>query len=172
MRPRIAETRDATAPISCAMQTWGLCLKQSSGGLMARRTQSHRRKAFQQQDGCCYYCELPVWEVAPLVFSEIHRVPPRVAKWLRSTAEHVCARCDGGKDRKANIVSACLWCNSRRHQGRQHCAPDASTYRARVRQLVAAGKWHPFVESRSASAKRGIMSAARPVLTSASDRLC
>lgn len=120
---------------------------------MAPKLRSHRRNAFVQQHGCCFYCALPVWERERLLFAANHRMPDRLARWLRCTAEHLTARCDGGKDRADNVVAACLWCNSQRHKGRQDRAPDSATYRSWVRQKVAAGKWHPVIQHRTCAAR-------------------
>jgi len=67
----------------------------------------------------------------------------RLTRLLRSTAEHLVVRCDGGRDERSNIVAACHWCNDRRHRGRPHTAPSAETYLHRVACRVAAGRWHP-----------------------------
>lgn len=150
-RPRIADPGDPTAPASRAMRTWGL--PSTNGALMANRRQKLRRKALLRQHGCCFYCELPVWEECPLLFAAKHQIPDRHVKWLQSTAEHLVACCDGGRDRPDNIVAACLWCNCQRHRGRQHRAPKAEAYLPRVRQLVGAGKWHPVVAHRSRAAQ-------------------
>ncbi len=131
------------------MRAWGLCLKQSSGGPMAQCIRSLRQEALQQQNGCCFYCKQAVWEDNPLLFSEVHELPHRLAKWLQSTAEHLHARCDGGRDCRGNVVAACLWCNTRRHLGRTHRAPEADAYGVWVRRVVAAGKWHPVIEHRN-----------------------
>jgi hypothetical protein len=119
---------------------------------MAKNLSSFRRRAFLQQGGCCFYCQQPIWEANAAVFAAKHKIPPRQVNWLRSTAEHVIALCDGGTDCTDNIVAACHWCNSRRHRGRQDRAPGAAAYCLWVRRMVAAGKWHPVIESRTRSA--------------------
>jgi 5-methylcytosine-specific restriction endonuclease McrA len=119
---------------------------------MAQKTQALRRQALRQQGGCCFYCQQPIWEENPSKFSDDHSIPTRFLKWVRNTAEHIRACCDGGKDRQGNVVAACYWCNSRRHQGRQHRAPDSAAYRDWVQGKVGSGKWHPLVQHRGSSA--------------------
>lgn len=67
----------------------------------------------------------------------------RLTRLLRSTAEHLVARCEGGRDERSNIVAACHWCNERRHLKRAKTAPSAEAYRQRVARRMAAGRWHP-----------------------------
>ncbi|RYH63755.1 MAG: restriction endonuclease [Alcaligenaceae bacterium] len=86
---------------------------------------SFRRRAFKQQRGFCYYCCLPMWEDDEAAFTARFGLSARLTRLLRSTAEHVVARCDGGRDARPNIVAACHWCNQRRHYGRPDTAPTA-----------------------------------------------
>lgn len=102
-----------------------------------------RRCAFEQQRGLCHYCGLPMWQGDQASFAAHHGLTARLARQLRSTAEHLVARCDGGRDERSNIVAACHWCNSRRHLGRCETAPSAEAYRLHVAQRVKAGRWHP-----------------------------
>jgi len=60
---------------------------------------------------------------------------------LRCTAEHLCARQDGGADTRENIVAACLRCNRQRHQGWKR-APAPETYLQHVRRLLSRKVWH------------------------------
>jgi 5-methylcytosine-specific restriction endonuclease McrA len=102
-----------------------------------------RRRAFEQQRGFCHYCGLPIWQDDEAAFAARFGLSARLTRLLRSTAEHLVARCDGGRDERSNIVAACLWCNKRRHLGREHAAPDPIAYLERVRCRIAAGRWHP-----------------------------
>lgn len=110
-------------------------------------TQSRRQKlrsiAFHEQDRLCFYCELPIWEDAAEQFASAHGLTAAQANLLKSTAEHLVAQRDGGRDTPDNIVAACAWCNSRRHAGRSHRAPEPQAYKCRIAQRIAIDKWHP-----------------------------
>ena len=80
-------------------------------------------------------------------FARTHGIPNRLAQHLKCTAEHLVAQHDGGRDTPTNIVAACLWCNRMRHHGRPHNAPDHVSYKSRVANLIAQGKWHPVITS-------------------------
>jgi hypothetical protein len=71
-----------------------------------------------------------------------YRLTRRSAQTLKCTAEHLTARCEGGKDRADNIVAACLICNHRRHQMKRPKSPQ--DYRRHVQGRVQKGKWHSF----------------------------
>jgi len=64
-----------------------------------------------------------------------------LAKRFQCTAEHLHARCDGGKDVSSNIVAACQFCNAARHRAKR--PPDALTHASVVRSRLAKGRWHP-----------------------------
>lgn len=103
-----------------------------------------RYKAFHLQQCCCYYCDLPMWESTHrTLLRDALALPDAPLDFLRCTAEHLVARCDGGKDVPGNIVAACDWCNKKRHAHRPHCAPTAQAYRAEVQRQMARGLWHP-----------------------------
>ena len=89
-----------------------------------------RKRKMIAQKGRCYYCDLPMWDVAAAT------VP---LKELRCTAEHLHPRSEGGKDISDNIVAACLYCNTMRHRCKQPRSPKA--HRQHVRKRMAAGKW-------------------------------
>jgi len=107
-----------------------------------------RQRAIIKQNHHCYYCQYPIWDSDFEGFSLAHKIPRRLAKHLRCTAEHLVARQDGGQDIAENIVAACVWCNSRRHLHRQKNAPDSAAYKLRVIQLKALGRGHPLAMSR------------------------
>jgi len=108
-----------------------------------------RHQAFVSQACLCFYCELPMWETNQEQFVLSHRIPARLSKHLKCTAEHLLAQKDNGCDTAENIVAACQWCNRSRHQGRSHKAPDPLAYKSRVAKLVAKGNWHPVIASKS-----------------------
>lgn len=120
---------------------------------MARNLKPLRHRAFVAQDGRCFYCSQPIWEDGREAFAKAHGMLPRLATHLRSTAEHLVARQDAGKNSQQNIVAACVWCNSRRHLGRAERAPDCHAYQHWVQAQVSAGKWHPVAASQAAASR-------------------
>jgi len=73
-----------------------------------------RARAFEEQQGRCFYCGFSIWNEDAESFASS-------ATQFRCTAEHLIARKDGGKNTRANIVAACHLCNKRRHASkRQH----------------------------------------------------
>lgn len=92
-----------------------------------------RHKKMIMQGGRCYYCNLPMWDDGAVAEFSDRNVA------LRCTAEHLQARCDGGKNRQDNIVAACLYCNTHRHRRKRVLTPSA--YREHVRRRMLAGKW-------------------------------
>lgn len=103
--------------------------------------QTLRLKAFERQEHRCYYCGFLMWEEEPVSFALKHKITVQQAQRFRSTAEHLIARQDGGKDMAENIVSACLFCNQTRH--RLKPAPEPEMHKKGIiKQLVHHG-WHP-----------------------------
>lgn len=100
-----------------------------------------RKQAAEQQGWRCFYCRLPMWETHPQGFIVHYGLSTGLAKRFRCTAEHVEARSDGGKDVAANIVAACLFCNTTRHKAKHPV--DAAKHASIVRSRLAKGKWHP-----------------------------
>lgn len=108
---------------------------------MPAKTQILRNRAFQVQNGRCYYCGVAMWLASPVELPVEHPKPrPKVAAQLKCTAEHLVAKSEGGRDVAENIAAACLHCNWTRHQ-RKH-PPSPEVYRADVRRRVARGAWH------------------------------
>lgn len=106
----------------------------------AKAIHKHRRAAYLQQSGRCYYCQSPMWLDHRKLFARARGITHAQSRVLRCTAEHVVARCDGGTNSGANIVAACLCCNQRRHACQQPM--DSPTYLAFVRQHLSRGEWH------------------------------
>lgn len=100
-----------------------------------------RIKAAQQQGWRCFYCRMPMWDANPKKFIVHYGLSPGLAKRFQCTAEHVEARCDGGKDVAPNIVAACLFCNTTRHKAK--LPVDAARHASVVRSRLAKGRWHP-----------------------------
>lgn len=101
---------------------------------------AHRAHAFELQHGRCYYCQQPMWLSDLAAFAKQQGFTAKQSRRFQCTAEHLQARCDGGKDRAANIAAACLTCNTRRHRRKQ--PPQPVAYRALVQRRMKAGRWH------------------------------
>lgn len=122
-------------------------LDNTSDPMNSKKLRKLRQSAAIQQNHLCFYCCFPMWHHDSEVFSRDHRLPKRFTKYLQCTAEHLVARQNNGTDAADNIVAACFWCNSMRHQGRSHKAPEARAYRSNVKRLVSMGRWHPLAAS-------------------------
>lgn len=97
------------------------------------------RKAVRQR-WTCTYCRQPMWLRNAEGFARRHGLTREQAELLQVTAEHLRARCDGGRNSYANIAAACLYCNRMRHQLGDALSP--SDYRQFVRDELRAGRWH------------------------------
>ncbi|QOF69528.1 HNH endonuclease [Aminobacter sp. SR38] len=86
-----------------------------------------RDDAYNRQDGHCWYCGRLMSPADGIDSS-------------RCTAEHLLPQCEGGKDKRDNVVAACWLCNSRRHRRKVPLSPEA--YYIHVRALIAEGRWH------------------------------
>ncbi|WP_080579593.1 HNH endonuclease [Sinorhizobium fredii] len=84
-----------------------------------------------------------MWETDPRIFSARYRVSRRAALHFRCTAEHLVARCDGGRDTEENIVAACHYCNRTRHRPKR--PKNAASYAAFVRSRIEKGRWRPVM---------------------------
>jgi hypothetical protein len=115
--------------------------------MSSKQLRQLRQQAYEEQNGRCFYCKYPMWVEDDQYFSRVHGLPPRFAKYLKCTAEHLLARQDLGRDTRSNVVAACAWCNKMRHQGRKHNSPNPSSYEAQVSSLVSRGRWHPLATS-------------------------
>lgn len=73
-------------------------------------------------------------------FAATHQITPSQARLLKSTAEHLFARSNGGTDMPDNIVAACVYCNMTRHKRKVPMEPDQ--YRKHVRARLAKDAWH------------------------------
>ena len=98
-----------------------------------------RRAAANAQSLRCHYCGLPMWESDPNGFAKRYRLSRAQATLLRSTAEHLVARCDGGSDAPSNIVAAHEYCNRLRHTRRNPAPPQR--YQEFVLARMRAGRW-------------------------------
>lgn len=108
---------------------------------MANSLAKKRLIAFKKQSGHCYYCKAPTWLSSKEGFANQYRITESDASRLQCTAEHLIARCEGGSNDSDNIVAACLFCNTKRHQRKKSYSPDK--YREFIQRRLAKGKWHP-----------------------------
>lgn len=99
----------------------------------------YRLVAFNQQNGRCYYCGLPMWLKNPSTFAAALGISAKEASQLRGTAEHLIAKQEGGPNSRANIVAACLRCNATRH--RMPIPLDPNEYHQHVQRRMRAGRW-------------------------------
>ncbi|MCW5629948.1 MAG: HNH endonuclease [Rhodoferax sp.] len=108
---------------------------------MSNALPRHRHQAFIRQACRCYYCDCLMWETDLKSFMQLHGLSKAQSNLLRCTAEHLQARCEGGRNSSTNIAAACWLCNQRRHKTP---APlDPLSYRQRVQRRIANGRWHP-----------------------------
>jgi 5-methylcytosine-specific restriction endonuclease McrA len=108
---------------------------------MSSNLSKKRLAAFKKQSGRCYYCGSPMWEGNQKGFANKNKITKKYAARFQSTAEHLLARCDGGKDQESNIVAACIFCNNKRHQRKKPLGPPV--YKALIQKRLQQGKWHP-----------------------------
>ncbi|NVM78168.1 hypothetical protein FHW83_003992 [Duganella sp. SG902] len=99
-----------------------------------------RASAFLRQHGRCIYCDKPMWLSGLVLFADEQNLTVKQARHRQCTAEHLCARKNGGNDTSANIAAACLFCNLRRHQRKAELTPEQ--FRVHVRTRMARGRWH------------------------------
>ena len=104
------------------------------------RDRVYRERKAHAQFRRCYYCGFPMWSRRPDGFARHFGISIKEAARFHCTAEHLLARRDGGTSRFDNIVAACWFCNSHRHQ--RATPPSPERYRELVRQRVAKFAWH------------------------------
>lgn len=107
---------------------------------MTRSTTKLRKLAFHRQQGCCYYCGMPMWLISPDEITSNCSFTAGQANVLQCTAEHLLARCDGGRNTATNIAAACRYCNHGRHARKRALAP--ADYGNLVRARILQHKWH------------------------------
>lgn len=114
---------------------------------MGSKIQKLNRAKYHSQGGRCHYCGQPMWIEQPDEFCREFRLTVRRAAHFQSTAEHLVAQCDGGRDEASNIVAACRFCNGRRHRSKKPLSP--LDYQKKVRRRLLDGKWHGFLAGRT-----------------------
>ena len=108
---------------------------------MSHNIPKKRLAAFNKQLGRCYYCRSLMWLTNRKEFAKKNNLSKLEANRFQCTAEHLLARCDGGKDDSKNIVAACHFCNNSRH--RKKTPLDFDNYKLYVTRRLKKGKWHP-----------------------------
>lgn len=98
-----------------------------------------RNRAFNQQQGLCYYCGTLMWAKSPKEVISKLKVTKKQAESLMCTGEHLTAHRDGGDDSYENIVAACLYCNQKRHKRKDDLSPVK--YKALVKRRLEKGRW-------------------------------
>ena len=107
---------------------------------MPKNLQRARALAFHRQCGLCCYCKDPMWLRDPLDFALQYGITIPQALQRQGTAEHILAKCDGGRNGADNISAACRCCNQRRH--RRSRALDSLRFADFVQLRMLNGRWH------------------------------
>jgi 5-methylcytosine-specific restriction endonuclease McrA len=108
---------------------------------MSLSLKDKRARAFESQEGKCFYCGFRMWMNEPSGHPLWSRVSPAALNRFQCTAEHKVARTDGGSDARRNIVAACRFCNEARH--RRPIPPSSETFKKLVTSRVRRRRWHP-----------------------------
>ena len=108
---------------------------------MSKKTLSRsRQSAYIAQGGKCYYCGYAMWLLSRVEVTQPYGITKKQANRLKCTAEYLIPRSEGGNDLPANIVAACLHCNTTRHK--QKTPLNADNYLGMVRSRIVKGSWH------------------------------
>ena len=107
---------------------------------MPNSLKKKRARAFETQNGRCYYCGVRMWLDSPRDLCREHRLSENAASLVSCTAEHLIAKVDGGTDSRKNIAAACWFCNQARHRRKR--ALDPVQFRVHVRKRLGAKRWH------------------------------
>lgn len=107
---------------------------------MSNSLKKIRERAFESQEGKCFYCEFPMWLADPSTHPLWTPTLEGPLRRLQCTAEHKQARMDGGSDARLNVVAACRFCNMARHRRPQPLS--ARRFKMLVDSRIRQGKWH------------------------------
>lgn len=107
---------------------------------MPKTLQRVRASAYLRQHGRCIYCHSPMWLSEPSRFAAKHKLTVKQARRFQCTAEHLCAKKDGGSNLASNIAAACRFCNLRRHSRKAELTPEQ--FKIHVRTRIESGGWH------------------------------
>lgn len=96
-----------------------------------------RRAKMLAQGEKCFYCDQRMWDTALCATDSTPK--SRRSKALQCTAEHLCARSEGGSNKPENIVAAYHYCNTTRHKCKKPRSPE--DHCAHVRRRISQGRW-------------------------------
>ena len=74
------------------------------------------------------------------LFACRYKMTHEQAKMMRSTGEHLKPHAEGGSGKSHNIVTACQFCNSKRHQRLTNFTPNE--FKRHVASRLNKGKWN------------------------------
>lgn len=81
-----------------------------------------------------------MWNIEPSEILSKFIVSANNLKHFKCTGEHLIAHCEGGPANQSNIVAACWFCNSKRHQ--RKIAIGLKQYKNHVLKRLKKGKWN------------------------------
>ena len=108
--------------------------------MCTKTIQKNRQKAFIHQNGCCFYCDSPMWLNDNEKFARKYRLTLPQTNRFKCTAEHLKPKAEGGRNTSDNIVAACAFCNHTRHRMIHPLKP--TKYKKHIKKRILKGKWH------------------------------
>jgi 5-methylcytosine-specific restriction endonuclease McrA len=99
-----------------------------------------RTQAFIKQKGLCYYCQFPMWNKDPSEVLKKYNVSMKNLAHFKCTGEHLIAHSEGGSAKQSNIVAACWYCNSKRHQRKKQ--PNDIQFQKFVQYRIKLSRWN------------------------------
>ena len=106
---------------------------------------NQRNKAYKNQKGLCYYCNLPMWVNSPSNFATKFKISIKSTILFQCTGEHLVPHSDGGTSKQKNIVAACKFCNQQRHKRKKVLAPKEYSNFVHIR--ICKGRWNTGILS-------------------------
>jgi 5-methylcytosine-specific restriction endonuclease McrA len=99
-----------------------------------------RTVAYLSQNKKCYYCGHPMWSDSIDRFAKSQGISTKQAKYFQCTGEHLIPHSVGGDSKRHNIVAACFFCNTKRHEAKK--ALTATLFKQKVLKRVNKGFWN------------------------------
>ena len=109
------------------------------------RLKKQTNKAYNDQQGLCFYCKQPMWYNDPSEYASKFKISLRSANIFQCTGEHLIPHNEGGTSKQNNIVAACSFCNSQRHRRKKVLAPKPYYYFVQTR--ISKGRWNSGILS-------------------------